>query len=85
MKKKRIFTARNLQTINLLALELSQYRKSGSTFSSSEPVADSSNACRLRVGAPPTRAAQAAVLERCPKRLELRIDLVVKTINCLLE
>ena len=47
--KKKV-TARNLQSIKtLLALELtrSQYRKSGSMFSSSEPVAALSYCCRL--------------------------------------
>ena len=44
MKKKRLVAARNLQSIKtLLALELSQYHKSGSMFFSSEPVAASSN------------------------------------------
>ena len=43
-----IVTARNLQSIQtLLTLELSQCRKSGSMFSSSEPVAARSDCCRL--------------------------------------
>ena len=47
-KKKVTIVARNLQSIKtFLALELSQYRKSGSMFSSSEPVAASSDCRRL--------------------------------------
>ena len=43
-KRKWLVAARNLQSIEtLLTLELSQYRKSGSMFSSSEPVAASSD------------------------------------------
>ena len=46
MKKKWLFAAQNLQSIKtLLTLELSQYSKSGSIFSSSEPVAAISD-CR---------------------------------------
>ena len=62
-KNKLLVAARNLQSIKtLLALELSQYRKSGSMFSSSEPVAALSY-CRQRpvfVLARPTRASIAA-------------------------
>ena len=48
MKKKWLVAARNLQIIKtLLTLELSQYRESGSTFSSSEPVAARSDCHRL--------------------------------------
>ena len=47
-KKKWLVTAQNLQSIKtLFALELNQCRKSGSTFSSSEPVAASSDCCWL--------------------------------------
>ena len=47
-KKKRLVAARNLQSIKiLLALELSQNSKSGSMFSSSEPVAAHSDCRRL--------------------------------------
>ena len=47
-KKKWLVAARNLQSIKtLLTLELSQYRKSGSMFSSSEPVAARSDCRRL--------------------------------------
>ena len=46
MKKKSVVTARYLQSIKtFLTLELSRYRKSGSTFSSSEPAADSETPC----------------------------------------
>ena len=46
-KKKRLVATGNLQSIKtFLALELSQYRKSGSIFSSSEPVSARSD-CRL--------------------------------------
>ena len=50
MKKKVLLTARNLQSIKTyltLELRLSQYLKSGNMFSSSEPVAASSDCCRL--------------------------------------
>ena len=47
-KKKWLVAARNLQSIKtLLALELSQYRKSGSMFYSSELVAARSDCSRL--------------------------------------
>ena len=47
-KKKWLVAARNLQSIKtLLTLELSQYRKNGSMFSSSEPVAARSDCRRL--------------------------------------
>ena len=46
--KKSVVAAQYLQSIKtFLTLGLSQYRKSGSTFSSSEPVATSSDCCRL--------------------------------------
>ena len=48
MKTKRLVTAQNLQSIkNFLTFELSQYRKSGSTFSSSEQFAAHCDCCRL--------------------------------------
>ena len=48
MKKKSVVTARYLQSIKtFLTLELSQYRKSGSMFSSSEPVAIHTNMCTM--------------------------------------
>ena len=48
MKKKSVVTARYLQSIKtFLTIELSQYRKSGSMFSSSEPVAARSDCRRL--------------------------------------
>ena len=44
-----VVTAQNLQSINIfltyLTLEISQYRKSGSTFPSSEQVAARSDCC----------------------------------------
>ena len=47
-KKNSVVTARYLQSIKtLLTLELSQYSKSNSTFSSSEPVAARSDCRRL--------------------------------------
>ena len=47
-EKKSVVTAQYLQSIKtFLTLELSQYRKSGSMFSSSEPVAASSDCRRL--------------------------------------
>ena len=50
MKKKVLIAARYLQSMNLktfLTLELSQYRKSGSMFSLSQPVAASSDCSRV--------------------------------------
>ena len=63
MKKNSVVTARYLKSIKtLLTLELSQYRKSNSTFSSSEPVAARSD-CRQLGNAlclcSPVRPAQA--------------------------
>ena len=47
-EKKSVVTAQYLQSIKtFLTLELSRYRKSGSTFSSSEPVAARSDCRRL--------------------------------------
>ena len=73
-EKKSVVTARYLQSIKtLLTLELSQYRKSNSTFSSSEPVAASSYCRRLGNAlclCSPVRHAP-AVLERGPKSLAI--------------
>ena len=68
-EKKSVVTAQYLQSIKtFLTLELSRYRKSGSTFSSSEPVA----ACLQRL--PPTRKRPAFVLARptCASRAGAR-------------
>ena len=47
-KKKWLVAAQDLQSIKtLLTLELSQYRKSGSMFTSSEPVTALSDCSRL--------------------------------------
>ena len=79
-------TARYLQSIKtFLTVELSQYSKSGSTFSSSEPVVASRDCSRLGYSlclCLPVRPAQ-TVLEHCPK--SLAIDFAVKTFDCLLE
>ena len=73
-KKKWLVAAQNLQIIKtLLTLELSQYHKSGSTFSQSEPVAASSNFCQLGNSlclCLPARTSQ-AVQECCPRALHL--------------
>ena len=92
MKKKSVLTARYLQIEDtlqsiktFLTVELSRYRKSGSTFSTSEPVAASSDCHRLGNAmclCSPVRPAQ-AVPERCPK--SLAIDIAVKIFDCLLE
>ena len=86
MKKNSVVTARYLQSIKtLLTLELSQYRKSNSTFSSSEPVAARSDCRRLGNAlclCSPVRPAQAEP-ERGPK--SLAIDIAVKSFDCLLE
>ena len=78
--------ALNLQIIKtLLTLELSQYRKSGTTFSSNEQVAASSNCSWLRSAlclCLPLQPAQ-AVLEPGPKSSD--IDFEVKTFDFLLE
>ena len=69
----------------LLTVELCQYCKSGSTFSSSEPVAASSDCCRLGNTlclCSPVQPAQ-AMPERGPK--SLAIDFAANTFNCLLE
>ena len=78
-KKKWLVAARNVQSIKtLLTLELSQYRKSGSMFSSSEPVAALSDCCRLGNAlylCSPVRPAQAKQ-ESGPK--SLAVDLPSK-------
>ena len=78
--------ARYLQSIKtFLTVELKQYRKSGSTFSSRELVTARSDCCRLGNTlclCSPVQTAQ-AVLERCSK--SLAIDFAVKSFDCLLE
>ena len=85
-KKKWLVAARNLQSIKtLLTLELSQYRKSGSMFSSSEPVAASSDSSRLGNTlclCLPVQPAQAE-LERDPK--SLAVDFALWTFDYILE
>ena len=71
-KKKWFVAAQNLQSIKtLLTLELTQYRKCGSMFSSSEQVAARSDCCRfgnaLCLCSPVLRAQ--AEQESCPKSL----------------
>ena len=64
---------------NFLTIKLSQYSKSGSMFSSREPVVASSDCCRLRKNlclCLPILPAL-VVLERGPK--SLAIDFAVKT------
>ena len=74
-EKKSVVTAGYLQSIKtFLTLELSQYRKSGSTFSSSEPVAALSNCHQLGIAlclCLPVLPTQ-AVLECCPKSFILQ-------------
>ena len=86
INKKWIVAARYLQSIKtLFTLELSQYSKSGSTFSSSKLVAASSYCSLLRNAlclCSPVQPAQAE-LERGPK--SLAIDFAVKTFDCRLE
>ena len=69
-EKKSVVTAQYLQSIKtFLTLELSRYRKSGSTFSSSEQVAARRDCCRLGNAlclCSPVRPAP-AVPERGPK------------------
>ena len=70
---------------NLSTLELGQYHKNGSTFSSSEPVAALGDCCRQLNALClylPVLPAQ-AVLERSLKSLD--INFALKTLNCLLE
>ena len=85
-KKKSFVTARYLQSIKtFFTVELSEYCKSGSTFSSSEPVEACSNCSRLGnflCLCSPVLSAQ-AVLERGTK--SLAIDFAVKSFDCLLE
>ena len=71
-EQKWLVTAQNskrMKTVLTLKLSLSQYHKSGSTFSSSEPVAASSNCSRLGntlcLQCLPVQPAQ-ALLERSP-------------------
>ena len=70
-----------------LTVEVSQYRKIGSIFSSSEPVDARSDCSRL--GNPlclcsPVRPAK-AVPEHCPKSLAPRAIFAVKSFDCLLK
>ena len=85
-KKKPVVTAQYLQSIKtFLTVELIQYSKSGSTFSSSESVAASSDCSRLGNKlclCLPVWPAQ-AVPERGFK--SLAIDIAVKSFDCLLE
>ena len=87
-KKKWLIATRYLKRIKIfLTLELSQYRKSGSTFSSSEPVAARTGSdCRLLGNAlclcSLVQPAQ-AVPDRVPKISD--IDFAVKSFDCLLE
>ena len=81
-----VVAAQYLQSIKtFLTVELSQYSKSGSTFSSSEPVAVSSNCSRIAnvmclcTPFQPTKA----VPQLGPK--SLAIDFAVKSFDCLLE
>ena len=85
-KKKWLVAAWNLQT--LLALKLSQYLKSGSMFSSREPVAALSDCSRLWTAlclCSPFQPAQAEqeTEESCPK--SLAVDFALWTFDCLLE
>ena len=84
MKKNWLAAARYLQSMKtLLTLELSQFRKSGSRFSSSEPA--SSDCSRLGSALcffSPVRTAE-AVPERGPKGSA--IEFAVKSFDCLLE
>ena len=81
-----LVVASNLQSIKTwLTLELSQYRKSGSMFSSSEPVAASSDSSRLGNTlclCLPVQPAQAE-LERDPK--SLAVDFALWTFDYILE
>ena len=85
-EKKSVVTAQYLQSIKtFLTVELSHYSKSGSTFSSSEPVAARSDCRRLGNAlclCSPVQPAH-AVPERCPK--SLATDIAVKSFDCLLE
>ena len=85
-KRKSLVAASYLQSIKtLLTVELSQYHKSGSVFSSSEQVAARSDCPRLGNALClilPVLPAQ-AVPEHVPK--SLAIDFAVKTFYYLLE
>ena len=72
MKKKWLIEAWNLQSIKtLLSLELNKYRKSGSMFTSSEPVAAHSDCSRNTLClCSPVRPAQAEQ-ESGPKSLAI--------------
>ena len=89
MKKNSVVTARYLQSIKtFLTVELSQYRKSGSTFSPSEPLAARSD-CRLLGNTlcfcSPVRPAQSAAAEPERGPQSLVIDIAVKAFDSLLE
>ena len=80
-KKKSVVTARYLQSIEFfLTVELSQYSKSGSTFSSSEQGAASSDCHRLGNALCLCSPVQTEP-ERSPK--SLAIDIAVKSFDCL--
>ena len=75
-----VATAQNLQSIKTfsgLILELSKYRKSGNTYSSSEKVAASSDCSRLG-----NFRSSYAVTECGPKSFV--IDFAVKTFDCII-
>ena len=76
-------TRNRLHIKTYLTLELSQYCKSGSTYSSSEPVAASSDCPGRGVALCLCLPVQPAVPERCPK--SSAIDFAVKTSDFLLE
>ena len=89
MKKKYVLTAqdfRSIQDKTFLTLEISQFRKSGSTFSSSDPdlTLPAATAAKWETQCLcwPVWTAQ-AVQERGPK--SLAIDLASKTLDCFLE
>ena len=85
-KKKWLVAAQNLQSIkSLLTLELSRHSKSGSMFSTSEPVTARSDCSRIGNAlclCSPVRPAQ-AVPERGLK--SLAIDFALKIFDCLLK
>ena len=67
---------------NLLTLELSQYHKSDSTFSSTEPVAANSN--YIRLGNIQVFVLASPTSKRCAKAPRV-IESADKTVACLLE
>ena len=83
MKKKSVVTARYLQRFKpFLIVELSQFRRRGSTFSSSEPVAARSDCRRLRntlclcspvqpAQAVPDRGPKSSAIDFCSQLLRL--------------